>query len=774
MKNLVPLTPLQLRPGCDPQLLNFTTTAQITDFVEYIGQTRALEALAFGINMRTKSYHLFASAPSGLGKHYFIRHYLDKVAFKEPAPSDWCYVNNFKDPQLPIALEFPPGEGDVFKQNMKNFIEQLQSAIPAMFASKEYRTIIEKIELKYKNKEERLMKKIENDAKATDLTIIRYSGGYEVIPLVNNEKMTKEQIDKLDEKDKKELNIKINKIMNRLEKIKDEMPQWYKEKHIRLKDVKHNFAHSLVASMIGKLKEQHSSPKVLNYLRAVQEDIIESPELFTKEVSKNGSEKSELWRYEVNVIIKSDKDGHAPVVFERNPNYANLIGQLEGSTQHGNIISDFTLIKPGALHKANGGYLMLDMRNLNKDPHAWESLKRILLAQKINIEPIHSQSNIGSSQLHPEPIPMTAKVVLLGNRYLYDDLGEDTDFIKLFHVFVDFETTLERTEEHIQQFTSYVARMIKKRKLGAFHRDAMTCIIEHCIRLTGDSRKISLQRSSLVEIIEEARYWANKHTREVVYKEDVQKAIEAKIKRIDKIRKEYYEDIFSKNILIDIEGEVVGQVNGLSVIEVPNFAFGLPTRITATTRSGKESMVDIQREVNLGGSIHSKGVLILSGFLKGRYAKDVPLFLSASLVMEQTYGLVEGDSASLAEVCALISSLANIPIFQHFAVTGSMNQHGFVQAIGGANEKIEGFFDICSHFGLTGKQGVIIPQANVKNLMLKQEVVDACDKGLFHVYAINTIDEALFLLTGIAPDEIQHLCETTLKHYATLRKGFFE
>ncbi len=772
MKKITSLPPAILRPACDPNQFPFTTTAEITNFIEYIGQSRALDALGFGIEMRLKSYHLYACGPSGLGKSYFIRHYLQHIANKEPSPSDWCYVNNFQEPLKPIALEFSSGEGMIFKQSMKSFIEQLLYAIPALFESKEYRTRIEKIENKYKNKEEKLMNKIEKEAKKNALTILRKENNYDIIPLVDNEKITKDQLEKLSEKEKRELKIKKNKIKNRLEKIKEELPQWYKEKHQKLKNVKNELCTALVSSLISELKEKYTDPKVLSYLRSVQEDIIETPELFIKvKESSNGNgkniiEKSELIRYEVNVIVSNDKEKHAPIVFEPHPNYTNLVGQLEGVVQYGGSANDFTLIKPGSLHRSNGGYLMVEISKLHKNSQTWDSLKRILLAQKITIEPLQSHGMGGSTQLQPESIPLYNKVILLGDRDMYDTLGSEDDFNKLFQVFVDFETTIDRSDDQIQQFAFYIARIIKRRKLGSFHREAVASIIDQCIRLAGDTRKIALQRSAIVELIEESRYWANKQSREVVNKDDVEKAIEAKIKRRDKIREEYYEDIVSDFILIDTKGEAIGQINGLSTISLSNFTFGIPTRITATTRAGKDAMIDIHREVELGGSNYSKGVLILSGFLKGRYAKDVPFYLTASLVLEQTYGSIDGDSASLAEICALISSLSNVPIKQSFAITGSINQLGLVQGVGGLNEKIEGFFDICSLQGLTGEQGVIIPEMNAKNLMLKQDVVQACNNGLFQVYPVKTVDDALILLMGKDPSVIHDQCEETLKRYA--------
>lgn len=780
MKKITALSPAILRPACDPKQLAFTTTAEITTFLETIGQERALEALSFGLEMKLRSHHIYALGPAGLGKHYFMQHRLQHIAIKEPPAADWCYVNNFKEPQKPIALKFAPGEGLEFKQDMHAFIEQLHYSIPAMFESREYRNRIEKIESKFKNREEKLLKNISKEARKLDLIILGTPGSYDIVPLLNEEKMTKEQFDILDESTKKELTIKINKIKSRLERVKHEMPQWYKQKHDTLKEIKNDFCNTLVTSLIGELKEKYTDPKVLNYLRNVQEDIIESPifvmtpiDMETEEDNNHGPEKTGVNRYEVNVIVSHDKEGHAPIITESHPNYTNLVGQLEGTPQHGTLTSDFTLIKAGALHFSNGGYLMVEIKKLLKDMHAWDSLKRILIERKITIEPLQSHA-LGATQLQPEPIPLEVKVILLGDRNDYESLEDDDDFNKLFKVIIEFETTIKRTDDLIQQFVFYMARIIKKRKLGPFHRDAVALIIDHCIRITDESQKISLQRNSIVEILEESRYWANKYEQKIVRKEDVEIALAAKIRRLDKMRCDFYEDILSGSILIDVEGEAVGQVNGISIIELPDFYFGIPTRITATTRSGKESVIDIQREVDLGGANHSKGVLILSGFLKGRYAKDIPFFLSASLVMEQTYGRIEGDSASLGELCALISSLANIPIKQALAVTGSVNQLGFTQPVGGINEKIEGFFDICYEKGLTGEQGVLIPATNIKNLMLKQEVVNACSKGDFHIYSIQTVDEALALLTGRDPEEIHLSCDVMLRKYAESRRGILE
>lgn len=774
MKKIAPLPQSMLRPRVDPLQFGFNTTAEITEHVENIGQNRALDALTFGIEMKPTSYHLYGAGPSGLGKKYFIKHYLQKVVASEPPPNDWCYVNNFKEANKPIALSFPTGEGAVFKQDMQSFIDQLLYAIPAMFESKEYRTRIERMRSKYKNREAKSIAKLAKEAKASGLMLIDKSGDYDVAPVINDDVVSNDDFEKLPEKTKKDLLVKMNKIQMRFARIKDEMPAWYKEKHAKLKEIKTEYVNRLVSTLISELKEKYTDLKVLNYLRDVQQDITDAPEIFLIKKETNGSsvddgilEKSHLTRYEVNVIVGNNKKAHSPIVFERNPTYTNLVGQLEAATQHGTVISDLTLIKAGALHKANGGYLIVEINKLLSDTHAWDSLKRILLSKKITIEPLHAQGVISSTQLQPEAIPLDVKVILLGYRDKYDSLGEeDDDFNKLFKVLVDFETTMDRNEDQIKKFIGYIARIIKRRKLIPFEAKAVSEIIDICIRRAGDSHKIALQRSSLVEIMEESNYWALKRGENVVSKADVLQAMLAKEKRIDKIRKEYYDDIQSGTILIDLKNEAVGQINGLSVISLSNFTFGLPTRITASTRAGKGSVIDIQREVDLSGANHSKGVLILAGYFKGRYARELPFHLSASIVLEQTYGMIDGDSASLAELCALISSLANVPIKQSMGLTGSVNQHGMVQSVGGINEKIEAFYDICTLHGLTGNQAVIIPSTNIKNLMLKQEVVDACAKGQFQIYAIETVDEALTLLTGSEPQKIHAQCEAILTQYS--------
>lgn len=778
MKKIAPLPQTMLRPSVDPLQFGFNTTAEITEHVENIGQTRALEALSFGIEMKPTSYHLYASGPSGLGKKYFIKHYLQKVVASEPPPNDWCYVNNFKEVNKPIALSFPTGEGDVFKQDMQAFVDQLLYAIPAMFESKEYRARIERMRSKYRNREAKSIAKLMKEANESGLMLIDKSGDYEVAPMVNGEIVSQDAFEKLPEKEKKDLLVKMNKIQMRFARIKDEMPVWYKEKHAKLKEIKTEYISRLVSTLIAELKAKYTDVKVLNYLRDVQQDIIDAPEIFLVKKDAAGSnaedgivEKSHLTRYEVNVIVGNDKKAHSPIIFERNPTYTNLVGQLEAASQHGIVVSDLTLIKAGALHKANGGYLIVEINKLLTDTNAWDSLKRILLSKKITIEPLHAQGAISSTQLQPEAIPLDVKVILLGYRDKYDLLGEeDDDFLKLFKVLVDFETSMDRTDDQIKKFIGYIARIIKRRKLIPFEARAVSEIINICIRRAGDSNKIALQRSNLVEIMEEANYWAIKRGEHTVSKIDVEKAMHAKEKRIDKVRKEYYDDIQTGTILIDLKNEVVGQINGLSVISLSNFTFGLPTRITASTRAGKASLIDIQREVDLGGANHSKGVLILAGFFKGRYAKELPFHLSASIVLEQTYGMIDGDSASLAELCALISSLSNVPIKQSIGITGSINQHGRVQSVGGINEKIEGFYDICAIHELTGTQGVIIPATNTKNLMLKQEVVEACANGLFRIYAVETIDEALTIVTGIDLKKIHAQCEAALIQYAMSSK----
>lgn len=772
LKKLV-LPKSKLRPECDIANHTFISTDEINDMKEFVGQERALKAICYALQMNSNSYHMFAAGASSIYKRRFIEKYLKEHIQRKNPPLDWCYVYNFKIPYNPIALSFAAGNGLMFKNDMKKFIDQLLYAIPEMHESNEYITATEKINFQYKTEIEINHDKLIAEARESDLLLVLKDEDYNIVPLVNNKRMTKEQYQSLNEEEQRTIDKKIKNLKSKLGKLKDCLPAIYKEKHKKLIEIRDVFVGAVVKSLMGDLRKKYMDSKVVQYFNELEQDIMIHVDKFQKSNDMlefdeiiTPKDRPSLLRYHVNLMV-SISDANVPIIYEHNPDYINLVGQLEGTAQHGNILSDLTLIKPGSLHKANGGYLILEFDKLFKDNHAWEGLKRILNSNEIIIEP---EGNKSATQLQPEAIPINIKIILLGDRFDYDNLSlEDDDFIRLFKVLVDFTTTVDRTASNISELIACIAFMVKQKGLKPFHFSAVAELINYLIRLSGTSNKISLLQDEMVELAEEANFWAIKNNNPMVFKNDISLALKSKEYRMDQIREELYEDLLTGHYLIDLQGHAIGQINAISVITLSNFSFGRPTKITASIRSGRESIIDIQREVNLGGSNHSKGVLILKGYLKGKYARDLPLFLSASLVLEQTYGKIDGDSASLAELCALISAISNLKINQSIGVTGSVNQHGFVQSVGDINEKIEGFYNICSLKGLTGKQGVIIPRSNIINLMLNDDVVNACVNNKFRVYAVSHVDEALNILMDKEPVEIHALCELTLVRFAKTR-----
>lgn len=792
MKDIKTVPLYALRPTCDPALFDFVTTEDITDSIDHLGQDRALEALEFGVDIDQAGYHLYAIGQAGIGKLTFIKNHLKKIAKKQKTPPDWCYLHNFDEPNKPIAIHLPAGLGEKLRKDMSTLVDQLRFSIPAVFESEEFRLRLENINDEYKDKEESTLNLLQEEAEKHEMAILKRRNGFSIVPTKNGEILTPKEIEGLSKDERNIREKRAEKISKKLNALLSTLPQLYKEKYQKEKDLEKEFCSRVVNASVKELKETYSKfHKVVNHLNNVEKDIIEDPKDFLKREDEltvmyglTVVEKPTFTRYQVNVLISNGDTDGAPIVFEANPNYSNLIGKIEYKAQLGMLISDFTMIKPGALHKANGGYLILDIFKVLMSPYSWESLKRILLSNKVVIEPIGQMLGVaGTTPLEPEATPIHLKIILLGNRQIYNLLGSlDQEFKKLFKVAVEFENRIERSDKIIKSYATFIASFVKSKKLIPFHKSAIARIIDHCIRLTEHSERISLHMQSLDEIIYESNHCAARLGHSIVKDEDVQCAIDTRIKRVDLIRSRLYEEVENNTLMIDVEGKVVGQINGISVIALADFTFGHPSRITATTRLGHGTVIDIERAVKLSGPLHSKGVLILSGFLKGRYVKSRRLSLSASVVFEQTYGMVDGDSASLAELCVLLSSLSDIAIDQSYAVTGSVNQHGSVQAVGGINEKIEGFFDICQLKGLTGRQAVLIPASNVKHLMLRQAVVDAVKEGKFNVYPVETVDQALTLLTGVPAgerdskglypaDSVNGRCEQVLEEYADSLKG---
>jgi len=760
------LRPEQLCRTCDGSQFDFESTAELEDLSDIIGQERAVNAVQFGIGIRREGYNLFALGPSGTGKRTTISQFLEQKASAEPVPSDWCYVNNFEQSHKPRALRLPPGQGGVLRDDMEQLIEELRTVIPAAFESEDYHTRRQEIQEEFKEQQENTFGELQELARERSIALIRTPSGLAVAPLKDGEVMSPDDFQKLPEEERKRFEEDIAEVQERLQETLPQARQWEREARERVKELNRQVAMFATGGMIDELREKYAElPAVVDYLKAVQQDVVdnfdqfreteETPKVMGVSVPRSVTRESLLRRYQVNVLVDHSESEGAAVVYESNPTYNNLIGRVEQIAQMGALLTDFNLIKPGALHRANGGYLILDARQLLMQTYAWEGLKRAIRSRELRIESLaQALSLISTVSLDPEPIPLDVKVVLIGDRLLYYMLySMDPDFGELFKVEADFNEDMTRTPESNLLYARLIATMARQEELRPFDRGAVGRVIERSSRMAGDAEKLSVHMLSIVDLLREADYWAEVAGNGAVTAGDVQRAIDAKIHRADRVRERVHERIQRGTILIDTTGERVGQVNGLSIVGLGDFAFGQPSRITARIRIGSGKVVDIEREVELGGPIHSKGVLILSSFLSSRYAAEYPLSLSASLVFEQSYGGVEGDSASMAELCALLSALAGLPIRQSLAMTGSVNQHGEAQPIGGVNEKIEGFFDVCKTGGLTGDQGVIVPRSNVQHLMLRHEVVEAVNAGQFHIYPMHTVDEAIELLTGIPAGE---------------------
>ena len=756
------LAPQQLHQACDPAQFGFATTAELEPLSELIGQLRAFDAVRFGAGIRHDGFNIFVLGPPGVGKRSMVSQLLSRQAQTEPASADWCYVNNFDHPHKPRALRLPSGRGTDLQQQLAQRVGYLRSAIPALFESEDYRAKAEAVQQAFAKRQESAFKELSEAAGQQHIVLLRTPSGFAFAPTRNDEVMAPDEYDKLPDDEKQRIAGAIADLQKQLEKILHHIPLWMKERGEQLKQLNRETTGAVVTQVMDELRSRfHDLPETKGYFDQLQQDMIENADDFRhEEESANLAgltvvTRKTFHRYQVNVLVSNGEHAGAPIESEDNPTYSNLIGRLEHIAQLGALVTDFTLIKPGALHRANGGYLLLDVRKVLMQPFAWDALKRALQTREIRIESLGQMVSLVSTvSLEPEPMPLDVKIVLFGDRLFYYLLQQyDPDFSELFKVAADFEDRIERSLETHQLYARLMATLCAKEKLLPLDRLAVARVIEHSARLVGDAQRLSTHMRSVADLLQEADFWAREAGLGAITDSHVQQAIDAQVHRQDRLRAQLHEAILRETLLIDTQGAVVGQINGLSVLQLGDFAFAQPTRITATTRLGTGEMVNIEREVKLSGAIHSKGVLILSSFLAARYARNQPLALSASLVFEQSYGQVDGDSASLAELCALLSHLANVPLLQSLAVTGSVNQLGQVQAIGGVNEKIEGFFDICVARGLKGAQGVLIPEANVKHLMLRRDVLAAARAGQFHVYAVAHVDQAMTLLTGVPAGE---------------------
>jgi lon-related putative ATP-dependent protease len=765
-----PLSPDELYRHCTPDSFSFTTTAELPEITEFVGQERAIEAISFGLGMAREGYNIFVLGPQGTGRHGFALQHVQRVAATKPRPGDWCYVANFDDPQRPNALRLPAGRGRQFRGDLDKLIRDVRSALPAAFEGDDYRMRRQVIEDAFRRDQAAAFEALQREADAREIAVMQTPTGLAFAPKRKGEVMNPEEFQKLSEEEQRRIGQDIEELGRVLQQAMQGTPKRARAARQKIDELDREIASFTVASLIDDLVRAYADlPEVVQHLKALLADIVDNAILFLLPQGAGpagerrpdlpfrtrASEQPAERRYGVNLFVECADCEGAPVIFEDHPTYSRLIGEVEHTAEMGALFTDFNLIRPGALHRANGGYVVLDAQKVLTQPYAWDALKRALRAKMIKIESLgQALSLISTVSLEPEPIPLSVKVALIGDRFTYSILQYyDPEFFDLFKVLVELDDEMLRTPENHHRMAQLIGTIARQERLKPFDRGSVARIIDESARQADDAERLSTRIRSIADLAREADYWAGAQGRAVVTRSDVQSAIDARIKRMGRIRERLQEEILRETILIDTTGARVGQVNGLSVLSIGELTFGRPSRITARLHVGAGRVIDIEREVALGGPLHSKGVLILSSYLAAHYAGDRPLSLSASLVFEQSYGGVEGDSASSAELYALVSALADVPLKQSFAVTGSVNQYGEVQAIGGVNEKIEGFFDICAARGLTGEQGVIIPAANVKHLMLRQDVIDSVKAKRFFIYAVKTINEGLEVLTGIPAGE---------------------
>ena len=759
MKNR--LSPEQLRRTVDPGQLNIKTTEHVEPLKGIIGQKRAVQALHFGLDIRAIGFNTYVAGPPGIGKMTAIEAFLEELAREKETPQDWCYVNNFSDPYLPKVCKLPPGRGRQLQQDMKSLLEHIKREIPKVFESDEYGTRRDDVIKKLDAQRSELMEELNKDASETGFSLQTTPLGFAFVPVIDGRPLSEGDFQTLPESDRKGIQERLDtlqeELKSRMKKIR-EIERVFQQK---LQKLDKEVALYLVGGLVEDLVEKYEDlPAIADFLHAVQEDILENIDTFKGEKSPPAdfqkipqvpwSEELHFRKYSVNVLVDNSAQKGAPVVVEQNPTYINLFGRIEKESQLGALHTDFTLIRPGSLHRANGGYLVLPAEDVIRDFSSWDGLKRAMRSHELQIEELGERLGfLATKSLRPQPIELNVKVILVGRPILYHLLHTtDEDFPELFKVKADFDTRMDHTDENVGDYLSFLSTVCDKENLKHLDAGAVGKMLEHASRLAEDQEKLSTHFGAVADLLREANFWADADESTHITSSHVRRAIDEKIYRSNLVEERIREMIARGTLLIDTSGHAIGQVNGLSVISLGDYAFGRPSRITASIGPGREGIIDIEREVEMGGPIHSKGVLILSGYLANRFAKDKPASLAARLVFEQSYQGVEGDSASSTELYALLSALSEVPLNQGIAVTGSVNQQGEVQAIGGVNQKIEGFYDVCKVKALTGDQGVIIPESNVKNLMLREDVVEAIESKKFHVWAVKNVDEGIETLTG--------------------------
>ncbi len=782
------LSPEDVYKEIDLSKLTFETTEDLKPLTGYIGQERAISAIKFGLGMDCPGYNIFVAGPIGTGKTTLIKNILNDYAKQLPTPPDWCFVFNFKNDYEPKALSFPAGKGKIFQNDMKELIKHMRDSIIKIFESKEYQEEQQSIIEELDKKSQELFQEAQQKAMMDNFQLKATAAGVQSIYIYRGRPITQEDFDDLEEDKKREILEKKEKIDQNIREIAHQIALLEREAKAKAENLKKQTAtyalEPLFAELKNKYKDKHDVVEYLNDAMQFAVDHLEEIVGTKKDIQQLALKgTSTLTAFEVNLIVDNSDTIGAPVIFEHNPTFVNLFGSIERKLQMGILVTDFTMIRAGSLLKANGGFLVVEALDVLRYPFVWDTLKRTLETQQARIEDIGQLYGLaGSTAIRAEPINISLKLIVLGNPFIYHLLlAYDEDFVKLFRVKADFNLEMERNNENIDKYAHFITTMCKEKKLKPFTKEAVARIVEYSSRLAGSQNKLSIRLGQISNVAKEASYWAIKEGKDKVYKEHIEKAIEEKIQRSNRIEMKIRELIAEGTFIVDVEGAKVGQINGLSIYDLGDYMFGKPSRITCETFIGQDGVINIERRARLSGSTYDKGVLILSGYLGRQYAKDKPLTLSASMAFEQSYEMIDGDSASAAELIALLSSLAEVPIRQDLAITGSVSQKGEIQPVGGINEKIEGFFYVCKDKGLTGTQGVIIPSRNVNNLMLNQEVIKSMKEDKFHIYSVDCINDAIELLTNMTPGEkdldgkfpegtFHYLVDNKLKEFSKLIK----
>ena len=792
MKRKNELSYKDLKIQCDPEVFAFNDTSELDSIDTGIGQERGIKALEFGVNVDIKGYNLYLEGPSGVGKTMYAKNYLDMVSKKKKVPQDWCYIYNFSNPNEPIAVSFPAGQGKEFKENMDNFIKDIRADIKNTFNNDEFEKEKSLIRQEFEEQKNNILEALNHESQKLGFQVKSAQNGIYMMPILNGKTIEEEEFDKLDDKTKKDFEEKATIVQGQVMEVISKIKEMEHASDKRLEEWQANIALLTVNSHINYIKNKYKrNKKINNFLNDIKQDILRNISSYTTPENANKvqqpgvkQESSQPWlNYRVNLFVDNSNLDGAPVIMDSNYSYHNIFGKLEYENYYGSLKTDYTMLKPGLLHIANGGYIIFQAKDLLANGICYEALKKALRIKQLSIEnSVDQRTSMVMVSLKPEPIPLNLKVIMIGNDAIYQSLlAMDSDFRKLFKIKVEFEEDAPLTTENMNKVARFIHGFCEKEDLPHLEKSAVAKVIEYASKISGQQGKISTRFTDIAQVVGEAATWAKMDKKKLVSAEYIDTALEERVERIKKYDAKYLEMINQNTLLINTSGSNVGEINGLTIMSIGDYTFGKPVKITANTYMGKTGVVNIEREVALSGSSHSKGVLILSGYLGEMFAQDIPLSLTASICFEQLYNGVDGDSASSTELYAILSSLSGVPIKQSIAVTGSVNQKGEIQPIGGVNDKIEGFYQVCKMRGLDGSQGVIIPYQNVQNLSLSDEVINSVKNKKFHIYAISNIDEGIEILTDVPAGKrasdgsfpagtINYLAHEKLKRYAEISK----